>query len=91
MLKLDLSRHAEKFLKKLVPKHAQQIAVRIRSLQQNPLPQDRSALKGRLGEYLRANSGEYRIIYEIVGDTLYVVLVGKRNDGDVYRRMKRMI
>ena len=33
---------------KLVPKHAQQIAVRIRSLQQNPLPQDSSALKDGL-------------------------------------------
>ena len=38
----------------------------------------------------RVDSGEYRIIYKVIGETLYVPLVGRRNDDDVYKRLKRM-
>ena len=38
---------------------------------------------------LRVDSGEYRIVYTVTEDTLRVVLIGKRNDDEVYRRLER--
>jgi len=35
--------------------------------------------------------GEYRIIYRISSETIFITLVGKRNDDDVYRRMRRLV
>ena len=40
--------------------------------------------------YRRADIGEYRIIYRVESDTLLIPLIGKRNDDDVYKRMKRL-
>jgi mRNA interferase RelE/StbE len=34
--------------------------------------------------------GEYRVIYRISGDTVEVLLVGKRNDDEVYKDWKRL-
>ena len=39
--------------------------------------------------YRRADIGEYRIIYRVAGDTLEVLLIGKRNDDEVYHRFSR--
>ena len=40
--------------------------------------------------YYRADVGEYRIIYEIEESILLlVILIGKRNDGDVYKKLSR--
>ena len=42
--------------------------------------------------YLRADSGEYRIIYRIdtCGAFLLVAILGKRNDGQVYKLFRRL-
>lgn len=41
----------------------------------------------------RVDSGEYRIIYRFipVENLVEVVLVGKRNDDDVYKRLTRKL
>ena len=88
MLKLNLSKQSRKFLETLVPKHARQIAVKISELRNNPRPQDTKQLKG-YEDYWRAESGEYRIIYRTENETLCVVIVGKRNDDDVYQKLSR--
>lgn len=88
MLALDLGDAAKRFLNKLPPKHFGQLDRKIEALRANPFPQDSKALKGN--GYLRADSGEYRIVYKIIGTTLYIPLIGKRNDADVYRRLRRM-
>ncbi len=38
----------------------------------------------------RAKAGEYRIIYHLEGDVLFVRLIGKRNDDEAYRLIERM-
>ncbi len=86
-LKIDLAKDAGKFLKKLQKKQSKQIAQKILALSENPKAQDVSDLKG--SEYKRADQGEYRIIFEVKNDTLYIVLVGKRNDDDVYKKLSR--
>ena len=40
--------------------------------------------------FRRADIGEYRIIYYATNELVYVALVGKRNDDDVYKRFRRL-
>ncbi len=47
MLKIDISRNAEKFLTKLTPKHGKQIAQKIATLRENPKPNDSWLLRVR--------------------------------------------
>jgi mRNA interferase RelE/StbE len=91
MLKLNLSKRAAKFLDKLPPKQFRQVDTKMNRLLIDPYPPDSSALKGRASNYRRADIGEYRIVYRVNGDTLEVILIGKRNDDEVYKAMERML
>ena len=88
MLELDLDRAADKYIRKLIPKHARQIKAKIIALLSDPNPPDAFPLHGF--SYMRADSGEYRIIYRASKEVLTVRLIGKRNDDDVYRRLDRL-
>lgn len=89
---LDLKPKAKKFIESLPPKHKRQVKDHILSLQNNPIPQDAKKLKG-YEHYLRIDIGEYRIIYryEHKKEIIVIVLVGKRNDDEVYRIAKRIL
>jgi len=89
MLKPILSKNSVAFLAKRPPKHARQITGKIIGLCEEPHPPDSKLLHGSPEGYLRADVGEYRIIYLIEGDNLEVHLIGKRNDDEVYRRFAR--
>lgn len=90
MLAINPSATAEKFFKKLPPKHRRQIAEKVFELARNPNAPDSSLLHG-YADYYRADIGEYRIIYRWTPTTLHIPLIGKRNDDEVYRRFRRMI
>ena len=92
MVLLDLKPRAVKFIKTLPPKHKPQIKNYILSLQKNPTPQDVRPLIG-YAPYMRADVGEYRIVYkhEPKKNLITVVVVGKRNDGAIYRIAKRVL
>jgi len=87
MLRVNPSRQAQKFLRSLPPKQARQLTNKIVALRHDPQPPDAKQLRGH--PYWRADAGEYRIIYRVEGDTLVVPLIGKLNDADVYRRLRR--
>ena len=87
MRRIDLTRQAEKFLRRVPPKHGRQLALKIQALASDPQPPDSKLLKGY--PYWRADSGEYRIIYQYDEATLLVYAVGKRNDDEVYRQLDR--
>lgn len=87
-LKLDLERRARGFLDGLPAKQFRQVAVRLFDLLRAPEASDTSALKN--SPYRRADVGEYRIVYRAEGDVLLMPLIGKRNDGEVYKRLGRM-
>lgn len=91
MLRIDLRRDVRKFVAALPPKHARQVARKILGLAENPEPHDSIVLKGKSAAFRRADVGEYRIVYRVEGETLKVVLVGKRNDSEIYRRLKRLL
>jgi len=63
--------------------------MKIIELCSNPTPQDAKMLKGTSGDFWRVDAGEYRIIYRLEDDVLKVPLIGKRNDDEVYREMRR--
>ena len=87
MLKVNFSRQAAKFVKRLSVKHARQIAIKITELRNNPYPQDSIKLKGY--SYYRVSIGEYRLIYCVEAEVLAILLIGKRNDDEVYKQLKR--
>jgi mRNA interferase RelE/StbE len=88
MLKLRLYRDAERFLQKIPTKHAQQIFERILALRVEPLAVPTEDIKG-LAPFRRLKSGEYRIVFYIEGEELHITLIGKRNDDDIYKKLKR--
>lgn len=72
MLKIDISRRAEKFIRKLPAKQKRQIIAKILDLRVNPEPHDSIRLKG-YEQFRRADVGEYRIIYHVRDSTVLVV------------------
>ncbi len=90
MLKINIARRVEKFLEQLTPKHGRQLAAKILQLRGEPYPSDSKELKSHSLPWRRATVGEYRIIYRVEEDTLFVEIVGKRNDDEVYRQFRRL-
>ena len=84
---VDLTRDAKEFIEDLQAKQFKQVVQKIFGLLSDPEPSDSALLRGY--DYRRADIGEYRIIYEFDETTLYIVLVGKRNDDEVYKQLKR--
>jgi mRNA interferase RelE/StbE len=87
MHQIKIHKQATKFIKVLPPKQQRQIAAALISLQQNTLPHDSKKLQGY--DYYRVDCGEYRIIYNFDEAIVRVYIIGKRNDGDVYRKLQR--
>jgi mRNA interferase RelE/StbE len=87
MHQIKLHKQAVKFIGGLPPKQQRQIATSLLSLQKNNQPQDAKKLHGY--DYYRVDCGEYRIIYNWDDTTISVYIIGKRNDGDVYRKLNR--
>jgi len=73
----------------LPAKQESQLVRRIAELARNPLAPDVKKVSG--SDCFRVDSGEYRVIYTVHGDTLFVWIVGKRNDDEVYRKLKRLM
>lgn len=86
MRKLDLSRRAYKFIDELPAKQFRQIIRKILSLLDNPEPSD--SLNLSRAPFRRTDIGEFRIIYHFDESTVYITLVGKRNDDEIYRRFR---
>ncbi|MDX1400589.1 MAG: type II toxin-antitoxin system mRNA interferase toxin, RelE/StbE family [Kiloniellales bacterium] len=91
MLKVDFDRSALRFLKRLPAKQSRQIALKVLALCRDPEPQDSRELKGKLKDYRRVDVGEFRVIYFVDGVVLRIPLIGKRNDGEIYRQMRRKV
>lgn len=89
MLKLEITKQAKKFFSLLPPKQYRQVFNKILALLENPHPSDSEQLQGH--PYLRADIGEYRIVYRVREDCLSVILVGKRNDDEIYRLLKNLV
>jgi mRNA interferase RelE/StbE len=86
--KLNLSRQAKVFAENLPAKHQRQIAERLECLKQAPNDPPSEQLQG-FTPYRRERAGEFRIIYVVEDDTVFVRLIGKRNDDEIYKALQR--
>lgn len=91
MLKIDPSKQSKKFVRKLPAKQQRQIGAKISELRFDPEPPDSQKLKGFEEPLFRVDQGEYRILYRFDASTLYVILVERRNDDQVYKKLGRLM
>jgi mRNA interferase RelE/StbE len=87
MRKLEISRAAHKFFSELDAKQYRQVGKKMFALLTTPQPADSGKLQGY--DYLRVDVGEFRIVYHFDDETVYVVLIGKRNDDEIYKDLAR--
>ena len=87
MLRLNLTHDALSFLDDLPGKQFKQVVSALFGLLKNPEPHDSSALRGY--PYRRVDVGEYRIVYRAQGEEMQIIVIGRRNDDDVYRKLAR--
>ena len=78
MMKIKLHKDAKKYLSRLPQKSAARILRAIGGLPKG----DVSPLKERHPK-MRLRIGDWRVIFEFLGDTIYVLEIGNR--GDVYK------
>ena len=87
MREVDFNKKSLKYITNIPAKHRKQIVKNIILLQSKIKPQDSKKLKGY--DYYRVDSGEYRIVYDWDDTTVFILVVGKRNDNEVYKKLKR--
>lgn len=89
MLNFKLSKKSVIFLDKLPGKQFKQIVSKIIELTKNPNPHDSKKLTGY--DFMRTDIGEYRIIYQYTQEVIEIILIGKRNDDEVYQALRNML
>lgn len=82
--KIEISSTAEKSLKKITKKELLKIVEAIQILSINPFPEGCRKLAGEEGTY-RIRQGDYRIIYEIEGKKLLILILKIGHRKNVYR------
>lgn len=87
MLRFNLTNDALSFLDGLPGKQFKQVVSTMFGLLKNPEPHDSTALKGY--PYRRVDFGEYRIVYQVHEEELQILVIGKRNDDEVYKKLAR--
>jgi len=87
MLNLDLSKQAAAFIDALPQKQQRQLWKRLDGLCADPYPTQSQKLKGY--DFYRLKAGSFRVVYDVTGETLGVVLIELRNDDEVYKELKR--
>ena len=85
--KLAITTDAAKFLDQLDAKQFKQVARRVFALTSDVTPPDSIKLEG--SKFRRVDQGEYRLVYDFDQDTVYVIVIGKRNDDQVYAKLRR--
>ena len=89
-LKRRITRDAEKAMDKMPDKHFCQVYEAIEALRVDPEPGDSKELVSNVTpKRRRKDVGEYQVIYWHDAEVLYIDVVGKRNDGEVYKKAKR--
>lgn len=90
MLKRQITKDAEKAMDKMPDKQFCQIYDAIEALRVNPEPPDtKELITNIVPKRRRKDAGEYRIIYWYDEKSLYIDVIGKRNDGEVYKKAKQ--
>jgi len=89
-MNLRMTKQALKACQSLDAKQYRQVVTAMLALLSNPEPHDSQPLRGATRGERRLDAGEYRVIYAIAGETVEVLVVGKRNGDEVYKIWQRM-
>lgn len=81
--KIELTKTAQKNLKKLDSQILKKLLVRIENLKNNPFPQGVKKLVTADGYRLRV--GDYRIVYDVIEDLVLVKILKVGHRKDIYR------
>lgn len=84
--RIEISSTAEKALKKIPKKDLIKIVESIQILAINPFPEGCRKLAGEEGTY-RIRQGDFRIIYEVEGTKLKVLVLKIGHRKDIYRNI----
>jgi len=87
MLKPELTNDAMRFLKKRDGKQFLQLLQAVTALCDQPRPNDSISMGN--GTHFRKDVGEFRIIYRFDKKTMYITVVGNRNDSAAYEEFDR--
>jgi mRNA interferase RelE/StbE len=92
MMQLKFTKDALKFVQSLDAKQYKQVVATVLGLVTNQNPHDSSGLSGAKNGEKRVDIGEYRIIYAVDPDAeiVEVLVIGKRNGDEVYKKWERM-
>jgi mRNA interferase RelE/StbE len=88
MPRLDLSKQAFRFISELPVKQGRQIMEKLKIICDDPQGLPSEMLKG-YAPLRRVRAGEFRIIYALDDDVVRVRLIGKRNDDEIYKALRR--
>ncbi|HUS47090.1 MAG TPA: type II toxin-antitoxin system RelE/ParE family toxin [Phycisphaerae bacterium] len=83
--RVELTRAAVRQLAALPRSARRRIQAAVELLSGKPRPPNCKRLKGRLHEFHRVRTGDYRIVYLIVDDRLVVCVITIAHRKDVYR------
>ncbi len=86
-MQIILEKRVTKSIVRYPEKHQRQIKDKILSLKNNPVPNDSKLLLNYQNLH-RCDIGEYRIIYRFDKEFIYIILVGKRNDSEVFKTLR---
>lgn len=78
--KIKFTKRAKKFIEKQPKNHRERIYKAIYKLPKD----DVKKIKGITNLY-RLRVGDYRIIYDIIDDELYIEIINADNRGDIYK------
>ena len=87
MRSLNMSKDAFKFADGLDAKQYRQVIRKTLALMSEPQPHDSIEMKGH--DLYRTDIGEFRIVYWFDEEMVWIEVIGKRNDDEVYRNIKR--
>jgi mRNA interferase RelE/StbE len=85
---LNPTKEAFEFIRALEPKPYKQVLNKVLGLLVDPTPSDYSALKGH-PDLFRVDIGEHRIVYKFDEKSVSVLVIDKRNDNEVYKKVSR--
>jgi len=88
-MNLSMTKQAMKACAKLDAKQYRQVVSAVLGLLANPEPHDSQQLRGATRGERRLDVGEYRVVYAVLDDVVEVLVIGNRNDGDVYKQWER--
>ena len=84
MLKVELGNSAKKFLKKCDKNLYERLISEIKSLSNNPFPQDVKRVVGRKEKVFRVRVGDYRITYVVVYEQNLILIADIDKRSKIY-------